>query len=208
MARKTKEEAEKTFHALLAAAAVLFTKQGVGATTLNEVAQEAGLTRGAVYWHFKGKDDIIRALWETYSVSKLEPLEMRLLALDGPKAKEDFEQIMIDLLNLVRHDPQVGQAMQIVLHNVEFTENKSDLQEFLNAEKNQLESALVHAFSAISHAHQFRAGLNAETCALGFLSFLHGMLTNHFSPYDRMDLSLFGKSFIEIYMNGILATVR
>jgi len=50
MARKTKEEAEKTRQLLLDCALTVFLRKGYSATTLNDIAEEANLTRGAVYW--------------------------------------------------------------------------------------------------------------------------------------------------------------
>ena len=53
MARRTKEDAEATRNKLLDAAAEVFFAKGVAGASLSEVAQAAGLTRGAIYWHFK-----------------------------------------------------------------------------------------------------------------------------------------------------------
>ena len=61
MARRTKEEALATRHALLDAAERVFGRRGVARTSLVEIAEEAGVTRGAVYWHFKDKAS--RASW-------------------------------------------------------------------------------------------------------------------------------------------------
>ena len=64
MARKTKEESEKTRQRLLDAAFDVFTRKGFMRTTLNDIARAAGVTRGAVYWHFKDKTDLFLALSE------------------------------------------------------------------------------------------------------------------------------------------------
>ena len=53
MPRRTKEEAQQTREALIEAAEVVFHRKGVSASSLNDIAKEAGVTRGAVYWHFK-----------------------------------------------------------------------------------------------------------------------------------------------------------
>ncbi|RME96025.1 MAG: TetR family transcriptional regulator, partial [Alphaproteobacteria bacterium] len=58
MARKTREEAEKTRQHILDAAFTLFARQGFSRTTLQQIAAAAGVTRGAVYWHFKDKVDL------------------------------------------------------------------------------------------------------------------------------------------------------
>ncbi|MGL6253408.1 MAG: TetR family transcriptional regulator, partial [Billgrantia desiderata] len=62
MARRTKAEAAATREALLDAAEEVFLERGVARTSLEQIAREAGVTRGAVYWHFKNKADLFRAM--------------------------------------------------------------------------------------------------------------------------------------------------
>ena len=64
MARKTKEETENTYAALLEAAEQMFFDKGVAHTTLADIASAAGMTRGAIYWHFKDKGALLHALFE------------------------------------------------------------------------------------------------------------------------------------------------
>jgi TetR/AcrR family acrAB operon transcriptional repressor len=58
MARRTKAEADETRTKLLDAAEEVFFEKGVSRTSLGDIAQRAGATRGAVYWHFKDKMDV------------------------------------------------------------------------------------------------------------------------------------------------------
>lgn len=60
--RRTKAEAERTREAILAAAIGVFLERGVSRASLDEIARGAGVTRGAVYWHFKDKLEIFLAL--------------------------------------------------------------------------------------------------------------------------------------------------
>lgn len=62
--RKTKTEALKTKEHLMLAALETFYKKGVARTSLNEIAQTAGVTRGALYWHFKNKEDLFDGLFQ------------------------------------------------------------------------------------------------------------------------------------------------
>lgn len=62
MARKKKEEAQKTRQQLIEAAIGLFATRGVANTTLADIADAAQLTRGAVYWHFSSKAEIFNAI--------------------------------------------------------------------------------------------------------------------------------------------------
>ena len=62
--RKTKEEAAMTRQKILEAARRAFHKNGVAKTSLEKIAEEAGVTRGAIYWHFKDKTTLFFAMQE------------------------------------------------------------------------------------------------------------------------------------------------
>ena len=62
--RKTKTEVQKTRQYLLDAALEVFWRDGVTRASLQAIAQEAGVTRGALYWHFKNKEDLFETLFE------------------------------------------------------------------------------------------------------------------------------------------------
>ena len=74
MARKTAAEAARTRCRILEAAGELFSREGVASTTLEQIARQARVTRGAIYWHFKGKDALLDALFSEQTL----PLESDL----------------------------------------------------------------------------------------------------------------------------------
>ena len=71
--RRTKEDAEKTRVALLASAERLFLDKGVAHTSLDQIARDAGVTRGAVYWHFQNKAHLFH---EMLNQVRLPPEQM------------------------------------------------------------------------------------------------------------------------------------
>ena len=77
MARRTKQDALATREALLDAAEGVFEQRGVSRTSLNDIALAAGVTRGAVYWHFKDKADLFNAMMNRVTL----PLENELEGL-------------------------------------------------------------------------------------------------------------------------------
>jgi AcrR family transcriptional regulator len=62
MARRTKAEAAQTREQILEAALKVFSKKGYSKATFVDVASEIGLSKGAVYWHFKTKPDLLAAM--------------------------------------------------------------------------------------------------------------------------------------------------
>ncbi len=76
--RKTKEEVQQTRSNLLNAALNVFYERGVSKASLDEIAKTAGVTRGALYWHFKNKEDLFEALFQTYYADLEQQLEQAL----------------------------------------------------------------------------------------------------------------------------------
>lgn len=62
MARRAKEEAERTRARILASALALFAKKGYAQTTFTDIAARLEMTKGAVYWHFASKEALLLAL--------------------------------------------------------------------------------------------------------------------------------------------------
>lgn len=117
MARRTKKEALLTRSALLDAAERLFQEQGVSRTSLADIARAAGVTRGAVYWHFKDKADLFGAMLERVTL----PLEAdmdRLLAGDGDLLQAWCAHLCSALHQIV-HDAQTRRVLQIAMQKVE-----------------------------------------------------------------------------------------
>ena len=78
MARKSKEEALETRNRILTAAVDLIAEKGYARTTFEDIAERLELTKGAVYWHFKTKPDLLSELI-------LLATKLRLEALGEPK---------------------------------------------------------------------------------------------------------------------------
>jgi AcrR family transcriptional regulator len=83
--RLTRDEKKaQTRQRLLDAASTVFARKGFATTTLDEVAEEAGLTKGAVYSNFNSKEDLVKAV--------LEDRQRRMLDI-GPEVHEgSFEE--------------------------------------------------------------------------------------------------------------------
>jgi len=80
----------------MARALKLFSEKGIGATSLSEIATAAGVTRGAIYWHFKNKWDLFDAIWLHYS----EPVE-RLAQASHNEDEGDPLGKLAELLKLI-----------------------------------------------------------------------------------------------------------
>lgn len=80
--RRTKIEAEATRQSLLRTALEVMVERGYSDATLEDIARRAGLTRGAIYWHFEGKEQLYRELADRMQAVISGVIE-RALAVEG-----------------------------------------------------------------------------------------------------------------------------
>jgi TetR/AcrR family acrAB operon transcriptional repressor len=205
MARKTKEETERTYHALLDAATELFISQGVAKTTLNEIACAAGMTRGAVYWHFANKDAVIKALWERNAEEVHRRFLDALSHLDPDDPVAHFRRIVKDILLAAADDPKLSQALRIIMHCIEFTEEETELQRFLFAQRNEITLALEGAVATLAEQGVLRVSLQVEMVSHALWSYVSGLLHAHLDPGLRsVDLMAHGEAMLDLLLDGIL----
>ena len=62
MVKRTRDEAAETRNGILDAAERVFSVRGVSHTSLEDIAKAAGVTRGAIYWHFRNKSELFTAM--------------------------------------------------------------------------------------------------------------------------------------------------
>lgn len=68
---------------LLDAAALLFSAQGFGATSIGEICRAAGYTTGAFYSNFASKDELFFALFDAHAESAIQSIRERLEGIDA-----------------------------------------------------------------------------------------------------------------------------
>lgn len=83
---RREQYSEETREALLTTAAAMFAERGFAKTALSEVASAAQVTRGAVYHHFKDKQDLYRAVLERTETEAMADIQEAYLAHEDPVA--------------------------------------------------------------------------------------------------------------------------
>jgi TetR/AcrR family acrAB operon transcriptional repressor len=109
MVRRTKEDAQVTRDRLLDAAEQVFSRRGVSGTSLNEVAAAAGVTRGAVYWHFLDKAALFNAMMERVTL----PLEQELAVENPGDPLGTLKERFVGALKKTVDDPQTRRVFEI-----------------------------------------------------------------------------------------------
>ncbi|MGM3161292.1 multidrug efflux transporter transcriptional repressor AcrR [Dickeya undicola] len=119
MARKTKQQAHETKLQIMDAALRLFSEHGVSSTSLSDIATAAGVTRGAIYWHFKNKAELFDEIWAR-SEAKVSDFETEYQAKFPDDPLHVLRELLIYILRLTESDIQWRSMMEIIFHKCEF----------------------------------------------------------------------------------------
>ncbi len=209
MARRSKQDALATRNLILDTAERVFARRGVSRTSLQEVAQRAGVSRGAIYWHFKDK----AALFEAIMQRVLLPMEQQVprLAETRGDAIADLRGRCIDALSRIVADPQVRRVFEIAIHKVEYVDELEAVRD-RRREVSRLHLASIERVML----HEIRSGAplrraEAHAAALGLHSLLEGLIQNWMLDPAAFDLVRVGTRVVDTYLAGLGlmdATVR
>ena len=169
MARRTKEEAEETRRLLLKTALRLFSKHGLHKTTLAQIAKEAGVTRGAIYWHFKDKMEMLDALFcDVFTPLYLDfEKQFELYEKEPLKALENIARQFFLEMN---KNPKMRQVLS--LHQQVHVDD--ELARLCHESEEEDHKQLAALFSNAMALGQLREGLTVELAVYTFCSFMEG----------------------------------
>ena len=125
MARKTKEDALRTRQLLIESAIQQFAQRGVTNTTLTDIADAAGVTRGAVYWHFSSKAELFNEMWQQQPPLR-DLIQQNLATRNEQEPLKDLRQRFIAGLRYIAENPRQRALMQILYQRCEFASDMSD----------------------------------------------------------------------------------
>ena len=84
------EQSQKTRRALLDTARATFTTQGYAAASTGEIVRRAGVTRGALYYHFRDKAALFEAVFDEVRGEHIQALRTAMAAAEG----DDWQRLM------------------------------------------------------------------------------------------------------------------
>lgn len=204
MVRRTKEQAEATRAQLLDAAEALFCDKGVASTTLDMIARAAGVTRGAVYWHFKNKAEIFEAVCDR-ATSPMETMLDTLVAEPGEDPLGSLERQACEILQLIARDARMRAVLEILFRGFnggpEFAEYLAREEESKRDCRCQIESVL----EAAGARGQLPPDVSPAKAAIAVTAFVGGLMHDWVldGDYDLADMAPY---LTRVFFNGLRST--
>ncbi len=202
MVRRTKEEAQQTRNALLDAAELVFERHGVSGTSLQQVAEAAGLTRGAVYWHFRDKADLYNAMMDRAVL----PFEQHWLvpgAGDAADPMARLRELMLDILRQVATDPRLQRVVAISTQKVEYVGELDAIRERHLRVCAQALRRFELLLRQAAAAGQLAPGVPPKTTAHALHALVDGLIANWMLDRQAFDLKRVGRSAVLQLLAGL-----
>lgn len=187
MVRRTKEEAQETRNQILEAAEKAFYKRGIARTTLADIAELAGVTRGAIYWHFDNKAELVQALLDSLQ-EPLDALSQASESEDEPDPLGCMRQLLVQLMHQMASDPKTRRINEILHHKCEFTDEMCEI-------RVQRQNAVIDCHERITRSlgnaikrGQLPTDTNPEYAALAIFAYIDGVIRRWLLLPDSFDL--------------------
>ena len=200
--RRTKEEAAATRQAVLDAALIVFSDKGYAATNLDDIAAQAGVTRGAIYWHFKGgKVELYTTLVGEVSARVVGVIEAALA--DGGSYHAILRQMLVNSLVYLEDDEQYRQVTELTMFKSAHPELEAGL---------KLKSAGIRAtidqiaglIRAGSDAGEFRPDLDTAALGAAFVSLENGLALTWLLAERSFSLRAAAESAAAVFLRGLM----
>ena len=202
MVRRTKDEALETRNRILDAAEHVFSERGVSRTSLEDLAQAAGVTRGAIYWHFKDKSDLFAAMVNRVTL----PMEA-MVARSSDEAVEDplasLKACAVNCLKRTATDPQCQRVFDVVTHKCEYL---GEMQGVMGRISSIQKGCVDRSEQAIRNAIKrglLPAHVNPRLAAIGLDAMLFGLISNWLANPGYLPLERHAEALIDSYINGL-----
>lgn len=202
MARKTKQEAQATRAQILDAAELLFRDKGVAHTTLNDIAVAAGVTRGAIYWHFKNKIDLFNQMHERIHLP-IQKLAEESANEDEPDPLGRLRELLIVVLQNTVRDEHQRRVLDVLFLRCEFIAEMGDLVErqtsYYSEAVDRTERSLCNAVAR----QQLPDKLDTRKASLALHAYIRGLLTNWLFMPSSFCLNQDAESLVDAFLDTL-----
>ncbi len=202
MARKTREEALATRERLLDAAERIFRERGVTRTSLAEIAASAGVTRGAVYWHFEDKADLFRAMCDRATL----PLDANFERAGKSVASDPLgtlRELSIGALQSLASDPRAQNVFEIVFHKSELVDELAGLASAHRKERGACLSQIEDIIRRAAMAGQVPVDTDPTLATQGLHALMIGIMHEWVLDPSVYDLHAAAPQLIDMMIAGL-----
>jgi len=188
MARKRKEDAERTRRRILASALSLFVRKGYERTTFTDIAERLKMTKGAVYWHFESKERLLVELVDEALVKFRRKIDETMPSgeLTFPKVAD----MMVRAAQRVVENAKDAAFFRLMKCQIRWSDDSMAKvrEDLLANEKCGPMTAFRNAVAADIAAGRARAGVDADEVAVVSVALWDGIVQARIDRFLSRDM--------------------
>ncbi len=202
MVKRTRVEAQATRESLLAATLQVFREHGVAHTRLADVADRAGVTRGAIYWHFRDKAELFQAVCERGTL----PVEALLVEASQNTQHDPLAMVrqlaLMALTQLAQHEDT--QAMfDVIFHKCEFAADLAPIVAKNDADRAACLSQVQRLFDQAVACGQLPPTTDTLLATHGLHAYMVGLMHEWVLHPQSYDLAACAEPLLDCYLAGL-----
>jgi AcrR family transcriptional regulator len=195
-------QSQETANRILNQAMRIFLEKGYHGTSIDDITQAAGLTKGALYWHFKSKEDLLKKLIRKYEKSFLDNLIHAVTEVKG-RASDKFEKYVRFNSAFAYYNRELCVSFTTLAaelvgahHGIE-----PEIRRVYRKYQNFLSKLILQG----KKEKIFRKEINAVLAALIVIAFHDGILLQWSMNREKIDGEAYVNTFKKIMLNGMMA---
>jgi len=203
MVRRTKEEAAETREQVLDAAEQVFRQRGVGHASLAEVADAAGVTRGAIYHHFASKAEVFEAMLARAEM----PIDMAFDATRLPVADPlaMVRDMAVKALQHLASSDRVRNIFEVAFLRCEYTDELAPVEQRHLHERAQCLTLSNGLLDQAVARGQLPAGTDTRMASRMLYAFIGGLMRDWVQAPDTFDMNVAAPQAVDLFLAGLRA---
>jgi AcrR family transcriptional regulator len=160
----------ETRRRVLDAAFTVFAESGIAASSLDEVAAAAGLTKGAVYSNFASKDELVLALMEEHAAHRIEA------GLAGFTEGVNTDRAWVEMAAALVHDMRADAAWHRLLAEYFAMSRRDDTRrQALRDRRREVRAAIARVVARVAEIHDVEPPQGPDEMAIVLLALSNGL---------------------------------
>lgn len=196
-------QTQDTRERIIASAARIFSQKGFQKASLDQVASDAGLTKGAIYWHFKSKNDLYFALvdsrFQRDMSSMREPLKAMLTTADRNSTAQLMATIFSAGLGSATSDPDWPRLFVEVMGQSREPEVRERIAQFYDQGWEFVREIVCN----MQAAGLIRRDIDPQMMARFWFALGDGLILAWLTHPEQVDLDAMAKGILDMMWRGI-----
>jgi TetR/AcrR family acrAB operon transcriptional repressor len=176
MVRKTKEDAEITRQLIIDAARETFFVRGVSRTPMETIAEKAGVTRGAIYWHFRNKTDLFQAMREQVFLPLIDRMDGILLVESEDDPLSCIERFFSSTIQVLNDDLKTRRTYEVMMTRCEYVDEFAEVLRLILSNCSGFIEKIELVYKRAQDKSQLRPGDDPAALAMDSHFFFTGLL--------------------------------